>query len=217
MTEVFINALSNRFPDSTRNPAFSRIGSLTGRITSRSSLSMPARFSPIVRPVAVIAPMCNIPAFASSPITAGTPPARKKLSPRYSPAGCMFTSSGASKPTVSQSFTSSATPACRAMAARCGGALVDPPIAVLTTMAFSKASRVRMSDGFRSSSTICTIRLPVSYAMFIRSRNGAGIADEPVSVIPSASAIAFMVLAVPIVLQWPRLGAEAQARFMNSA
>ncbi len=42
------------------------------------------------------------------------------------------------------------------------GALVDPPIAALATMAFSKASRVRMSDGFRSSQTISTIRCPVA-------------------------------------------------------
>ena len=42
------------------------------------------------------------------------------------------------------------------------GALVDPPMAELTTMAFSKASRVMMSEGRRFSHTISTIRLPVS-------------------------------------------------------
>ena len=42
------------------------------------------------------------------------------------------------------------------------GALVDPPIAELTTMAFSSDSRVIMSDGFRSYQTISTARLPVS-------------------------------------------------------
>ncbi len=39
----------------------------------------------------------------------------------------------------------------RAMAVRWIGALVEPPIAELTTMALRKASRVRMSEGFRSS------------------------------------------------------------------
>ncbi len=34
---------------------------------------------------------------------------------------------------------------------------------------------------------------------------------------PSASASPFIVLAVPIVLQWPSDGAEAQTRFMNSS
>ena len=47
------------------------------------------------------------------------------------------------------------------MAFRWIGALVEPPIAELTTMAFSKASRVMMSDGFRSSLTISTMRRPV--------------------------------------------------------
>ncbi len=42
------------------------------------------------------------------------------------------------------------------------GALVEPPIAELTTMAFRNASRVRISEGFRSSCTIPTMRLPVS-------------------------------------------------------
>jgi hypothetical protein len=50
----------------------------------------------------------------------------------------------------------------RARALRWIGALVEPPIAELTTMAFRKASRVRMSDGFRSSATISTMRRPVS-------------------------------------------------------
>jgi hypothetical protein len=42
------------------------------------------------------------------------------------------------------------------------GALVDPPMAELTTMAFSKASRVMMSLGLMSLWTRSTIRLPVS-------------------------------------------------------
>ena len=42
------------------------------------------------------------------------------------------------------------------------GALVEPPMAELTTIAFSKASRVMMSEGLRSSSTMATMRRPVS-------------------------------------------------------
>ena len=44
-------------------------------------------------------------------------------------------------------------------------ALVDPPIAISTVIAFSKDSRVRMSEGFRSSHTISTIRVPQFMAM----------------------------------------------------
>ena len=47
------------------------------------------------------------------------------------------------------------------MALRWIGALVDPPMAEFTTMAFSKASRVMMSEGRRSCRTISTIRSPV--------------------------------------------------------
>ena len=41
------------------------------------------------------------------------------------------------------------------------GALVDPPIAELTTIMFSNAARVMIFDGRKSSQTISTIRLPV--------------------------------------------------------
>ena len=47
------------------------------------------------------------------------------------------------------------------MAFRWIGALVEPPIAELTRIALTKAPRVMMSDGFRSSRTMSTMRLPV--------------------------------------------------------
>lgn len=53
-------------------------------------------------------------------------------------------------------------PAWRAMAIRCGGQLLDAPSAEATTMAFSKASRVRMRDGRISSRTMSQMRLPVA-------------------------------------------------------
>ena len=58
--------------------------------------------------------------------------------------------------------STSSTPIWRASALMWIGALVEPPIAELTTMQFSNALRVRMSEGFRSSHTISTMRLPVS-------------------------------------------------------
>ena len=50
----------------------------------------------------------------------------------------------------------------RAIALMWIGALVEPPIAEFAMMVFSNASRVRMSEGFRSSHTISTARRPVS-------------------------------------------------------
>ena len=74
----------------------------------------------------------------------------------------MLTNSGTSWPIFCQSSIERSTPMCRASALIWIGALVEPPIAELTTMQFSKAFRVRMSDGRKSSQTMPTIRVPVS-------------------------------------------------------
>ena len=50
----------------------------------------------------------------------------------------------------------------------------------------------------------------------MRARHGAGIEAVPGSIIPSASARAFIVEAVPIVLQCPSDGADEQMRARNS-
>ena len=99
----------------------------------------------------------------------------------------------------------------------CGWALLDPPIALTTRIAFRKLSRVRILDGRKSSYAISTMRRPVSYAICPRSRYGAGIAAQPVNDRPSASATAFIVDAVPIVLQCPADGALSVARLRNSS
>src|SRR2546428_258853 len=62
-------------------------------------------------------------------MTAGRPPARKYSSPRYLPAGCMLTSSGISRPILSQSAMPSLTPAWRAIALMWIGAVVEPAVA----------------------------------------------------------------------------------------
>ena len=89
---------------------------------------------------------------------------------RASPAGCRFTSSGMVWPIFCQSSLSSAMPRWLAMALRWIGALVEPPIAELTLMAFRNAARVMMSEGLRSSRTISTMRMPVRQAISCRSR-----------------------------------------------
>ena len=48
------------------------------------------------------------------------------------------------------------------MAAKWIGALVEPPMAVLTRMTFSIAARVMIFEGTRSSCAISTMRLPVA-------------------------------------------------------
>ena len=82
-------------------------------------------------------------------------------------------------------------------------ALVEQPIAIATVMALSNASRVRIFAGVRSSQTISTMRRPDSAAMRMWLASAAGIDEAPGSVMPSASAIAIMVAAVPMVMQVP--------------
>ena len=74
-----------------------------------------------------------------------------------------------------------------------------------------------MSEGRRFSFTIPTMRLPVSNAIQPRSRYGAGIAAQPGSDMPSASASEFIEVAVPMVLQWPTEGADDDTMSMNSS
>ena len=73
--------------------------------------------------------------------------------------------------------------------------------AVLT--ASSYASVVRIVDGRRSSHTMSTAIRPDSAAIRVCAESAAGIEEAPGSVMPSTSAAAVMVEAVPIVMQCP--------------
>jgi hypothetical protein len=94
-------------------------------------------------------------------------------------------------------------PARRAIAMRWMMAFVDPPIASTVVIALRNAASVRISESFRSSQTIWTIRLPVCAAMTAWRESAAGIDAAPGSVSPSASAALVIVDAVPIVMQCP--------------
>src|SRR2546422_1428676 len=95
-------------------------------------------------------------------------------------------------------------------------ALVEPPMAMSTIMAFGKASGVRMRDGRKSSLTISTIRRPLASAVESRRESGAGMLAQPGSVMPKASARFVMVEAVPVVLQCPGLRENARLDFTPS-
>ncbi len=82
-------------------------------------------------------------------------------------------------------------------------ALVEQPIAIATVMAFSKAFRLWIFCGVRSSHTISTMRRPHSELMRMWPASAAGIDDAPGKVMPIDSAIAVMVEAVPMVMQVP--------------
>ncbi|MCY1364378.1 hypothetical protein D9M69_511780 [compost metagenome] len=76
-------------------------------------------------------------------------------------------------------------------------------MAMATLMAFLKDAAPRMRCGVRSSQTISTARRPHSADMRMWFTSAAGIEDAPGSVMPMVSAMAVMVLAVPMVMQVP--------------
>ncbi len=115
----------------------------------------------------------------------------------------MSTSVGTSWPYSSQSSRPKRTPVRPAIAIRWITALVEPPSAPLARTAFRKFSRRRILEMRRSSLTMATMRRPVSWAITLRRLSAAGIAAQPGRLMPSASAIEFMVDAVPMTLQWP--------------
>ena len=91
----------------------------------------------------------------------------------------------------------------RAIAIKWMTALVEPPIAAFTRIAFSNAARVRIFESLRSSFTISTIRRPAMRAIRLRRASTAGNAAFPGRPTPSASTMDAIVEAVPITMQWP--------------
>src|SRR3954454_9790392 len=123
---------------------------------------------------------------------------------RYlSPDGLTLAMTGTLRLAVSKSSSPISWPARRAWAIRWMMALVEQPIAIATTMAFSNALRVWITFGVRSSHTISTMRRPHSEAMRMWLASAAGIDEAPGRVMPIDSAIAVMVEAGPIVMQVP--------------
>ena len=82
-------------------------------------------------------------------------------------------------------------------------ALVEPPTAMSTVMAFSNDSRVRMSDGLRLSHANSTARRPQAVDMRMCSLTIAGMLEAPGRQKPKDSAMAPIVDAVPMVMQCP--------------
>ena len=82
------------------------------------------------------------------------PPARWTSSTWYLPvAGASLQMQGTRRDSSSMSFRPKSTPASGAAASRCRIVLVEPPIAMSSTMAFSNASRVAMFSGRTDSSS----------------------------------------------------------------
>ena len=89
------------------------------------------------------------------------------------------------------------------MASRWTTALVEQPVAIATVAALRTEAGVTIRSGVRSSQTISTMRRPHSEDMRMWLASAAGIEEAPGSVRPIESAIAVIVEAVPMVMQWP--------------
>src|SRR6266699_1503333 len=80
-------------------------------------------------------------------MTWGTPPARWRSTVTNRPDGFKSHSTGTRARMAPKSSSVSGTFAAWAMASRCSTALVEPPMAMVTAMAFSNALRVRICRG----------------------------------------------------------------------
>ena len=106
------------------------------------------RFCRSVLPVTVRQSPCSSPAFSSVFINGWMPPTATSSLMKWRPLGLRSASTGVRAPRRVKSASVSFTLRMAwAIARRCSTALVEPPSALTTTMAFSKALRVRMSLG----------------------------------------------------------------------
>jgi hypothetical protein len=157
-------------------------------------------------------PLSN-PASSSSRSTTWTPPMRSMSTMWYLPCGLVSAMWGTLAAMWLKSSSSSSTCDSCAMASRCRTAFVEPPSALTTAMAFSKAGFVMICRGRIPASSSPTTARPESKAKSSRRRSTAGAAELPGRHMPSASAADAIVLAVNIPAHEPSVG---QARFSIS-
>ena len=129
------------------------------------------------------------------------------------PLGLRSASTGTRRPIRAKSSSLSRTPAAWAMARRCSTALVEPPRAITTVMAFSKALRVRMSRGRTPRAIRSTTARPARSQSSRFASETAAWAELLGRLIPRASIAEAMVLAVYMPPQEPAPGmAQASSR-----
>ena len=144
-------------------------------------------------------------------MTAGTPPTRSTSFMTNWPNGLRSPRWGTLSAMREKSARVRSTSASFAMARRWSTALVEPPNAITTAIAFSKAGLVMMSRAvmpWRSSSTTAS---PDLCAYMSRRRSVAGGAAEPGRDMPRASPTDAMVLAVNIPPHAPSPGQMARS------
>ncbi len=109
------------------------------------------------------------------------------------------------------------TPASLAIAGRCNTVFVEPPSAISTATAFSKAAAVIMSRGQRLAASSAITCIPARFANRNRAAVIAGIVPLPGKPMPRASVRQFIVFAVNIPAQEPQPGQAAISRSHSSS
>ena len=135
----------------------------------------------------------------------------------YLPEGLRSASTGTRFPTRVQSSMVSFTPAQWAMPMRCITALVDPPRAITTVMAFSNAFLVMMSRGRMFFLSRFRTAEPASSQSRVFSCDTAACADEFGKLMPKASMAEAMVLAVYMPPHEPAPGTATSATASTSS
>ena len=178
---------------------------------------MADRFSAMVLPVTVRQSPCSIPASSRAFMITGTPPMWSTSFITWLPNGLTSARCGTRAPTREKSSRVSSTSASFAIASRCRTALVEPPKAMTTAMAFSNASLVRMSLAVMPRRSSSTTAWPLRLANPSRRRSVAGGEALPGSDMPSASAALAIVFAVYIPPHAPSPGQMARSMASTSS
>ena len=135
---------------------------------------------------------------------------------KYLPLGFKSATIGVFLPRRVKSSSSMSTPIENAIAIRWRTAFVDPPSAMTTLIAFSKAARVMMSEGLMSFFTRCIIAAPASKQSCCFSGEIASCAEEFGKLMPIASIAEAIVLAVYMPPQDPGPGIAVSSIFLSS-
>ena len=147
----------------------------------------------------------------------GIPPTACRSVATYLPDGFMFAITGTRSRIRSKSSSSSFTSLACAIASRCRTALVEPPVAITTLMAFSNACLVMISRGRKSRLTSSSSASPLSLALSRFSASSAAMVDEPGRLMPIASMALLMVFAVYIPPHEPLPGQARRSISKKSA
>ncbi len=146
-------------------------------------------------------------------MTRATPPASWMSDAVNRPPGCMSATTGVRSATRPNSSMSSGIPNSWAIASMCRTPLVEPPVAAIEAIPFSRARRSTNADGRTSRRTRSITSSPVRAGGLVLPGSSAGMPFRPAGDRPMNSMTVLIVFAV----YWPpQAPAPGQAAFSTS-